>query len=174
MKGRVLRGSHPRLISDAPSGLRDNGIREFLTFQTASKRFLTATEARHPTSSPGRDLCCGLPTLVTQRAGSASGITAVRTGSEPTTRVVCPRPVVSSTSRASPGPKRRRAPSPRPISSWPARIMTYCRRGAGCQSMNVPTGICPNTIWAAACGVVRAGCALNVCSSICDCLSFPV
>src|SRR6266446_2885272 len=34
----ALMGLHPRLISDAPAGLRGNGIREFLTFQTASKR----------------------------------------------------------------------------------------------------------------------------------------
>src|SRR3989441_12553519 len=39
VRGRVLRGSHPRLISDAPSGLRGNGIRKFFTFQTASERW---------------------------------------------------------------------------------------------------------------------------------------
>ena len=37
VRGRVLRGSHPRLISTAPSGLRGKGIREFLTFQPASQ-----------------------------------------------------------------------------------------------------------------------------------------
>ena len=30
MRERVLRGSHPRLISDAPAGLWSNGIREIL------------------------------------------------------------------------------------------------------------------------------------------------
>jgi len=39
VRGRVLRGSHLRLISTAPSGLWGNGIREFLTFQTASERW---------------------------------------------------------------------------------------------------------------------------------------
>ena len=38
MRGRVLRGFYPRFISDAPAGLRGNGIREFLTFQTASQQ----------------------------------------------------------------------------------------------------------------------------------------
>src|SRR5207247_11012937 len=41
VRGRVLRGLHPRLISDAPAGLRGNGIREFLTFQTTAN-FLSA------------------------------------------------------------------------------------------------------------------------------------
>src|SRR5205814_1690208 len=64
----------------------------------------------------------------------AKGTVAVRTGSLPTTRVVWPLPVVSSTSRASPGPKTCLLPSPQPISSEPDRMMTNCRRGAGCQS----------------------------------------
>src|SRR2546426_1185089 len=54
----------------------------------------------------------------------ASGIVAVTQGRSPRTRVVCPRPVVSSTSRASPGPKTCFPPSPRPISSWPESTMT--------------------------------------------------
>ena len=37
VRGRVLQGSHPRLISTAPSGLRGKGIREFLTFQPVSQ-----------------------------------------------------------------------------------------------------------------------------------------
>jgi len=75
---------------------------------------------------------------------------AVRQGSLPYTRVVCPRPVVSSTSRASPGPKTCLEPSPRPISSWPARMMTNWRRGAGCQSMKLPTGLSRKEIWVVA------------------------
>ena len=47
----------------------------------------------------------------------------------------CPRPI-----RASPGPKRRTVPSPKPISNWPDTTMTYWRRGAGCQSRKVPAG----------------------------------
>src|SRR5262249_42011039 len=56
--------------------------------------------------------------------GCASGIVAVTTGSGLTTRVVWPFPVVSSTRRASPGPKTCLEPSPSPISSWPDRMTT--------------------------------------------------
>ena len=38
MRGHVLRGSHPRLISTAPAGLWGKGIREFLTFHIAAQK----------------------------------------------------------------------------------------------------------------------------------------
>ena len=56
----------------------------------------------------------------------------------PGTRVTWPCPVVSSTSRASPGLKVCLAPLPSSISILPEREMMYCRRGAGCQSMKCP------------------------------------
>src|SRR5262249_22823306 len=77
----------------------------------------------------------------------ARGIVAVRHASLPTTRVVWPLPVVSSTRRASPGPNTCLEPSPSPISSWPCRMITNCRRGAGCQSRNRATGHTRNDVW---------------------------
>jgi len=38
VRGHVLRGSHPRLISTAPAGLWGKGIREFLTFHIAAQK----------------------------------------------------------------------------------------------------------------------------------------
>src|SRR5207248_10192274 len=73
--------------------------------------------------------------------GCASGIVAVTTGSWLTTRVVWPWPVVSSTSRASPGPNTCLEPSPSPLSSRPDRMMTNFRHGAGCKSRKRPTGL---------------------------------
>ena len=58
----------------------------------------------------------------------------------PNERVVWPWPVRSSARTTSPGPKRRVAPSPIPISICPARIKMYCRRGAVCQSLRWSAG----------------------------------
>ena len=56
---------------------------------------------------------------------SARGMVAVTRGTLPTTRVVWPLPVRSSARVTWPGPKRCTVPSPRPISTSPARLMTY-------------------------------------------------
>src|SRR4029453_14677827 len=104
----------------------------------------------------------------------ASGMVAARHGRFPWTRVVCPFPVVSSTSRASPGPKRCVEPSSSPISSWPERMMTNWRRGAGCQSGKPPTGSPRNEIWVAARPLVHAGVSPRSIVSMRDCPSEPV
>jgi len=49
-------------------------------------------------------------------------------GWPPTTRVMCPRPVISSASMTPPGPKRFTVPSPVSISTWPESVMTSRRR----------------------------------------------
>src|SRR5256884_4698709 len=104
----------------------------------------------------------------------ASGIVAVTQGRSPRTRVVCPRPIVSSTSLASPGPKTCFPPSPRPISSWPERMMTNWRRGAGCQSRYWPSGHSRNEICVAAMPFVHSGARPRSIGSMCDCPSEPV
>src|SRR5699024_4256899 len=74
---------------------------------------------------PARD---GSPRLA--HGYSASGTCAVIRGLPPATRVMCPRPVRSSASITWPGPNRYTEPSPTSISTSPAMLMTYWRRGA--------------------------------------------
>ena len=59
------------------------------------------------------------------------GIMMQSRGWPPITLVMWPWPVVSSASMTSPGPKRLTVPSPISISTCPARVITYWRRGAG-------------------------------------------
>ena len=94
-------------------------------------------------------------------------------GSSLTTRVVWPWPEVSSTRRASPGPNRLAVPSPRPISSRPDSNITYCRRGAGCQSMKCPGGHVENTMLFVARGDLSSSLDSRSRSSTCDCPSLP-
>ena len=63
----------------------------------------------------------------------AKGMVQVTQAWSPCVAVVWPWPVVSSTRRASPGPKTCLEPSPRPISSCPDRMTTNWRR--------VPVGV---------------------------------
>jgi hypothetical protein len=74
------------------------------------------------------------------RHGSGS-VTKMETfGWEAVDRLRWPWPVVSSARMIEPGPKRRLVPSPISTSLSPASRITYCRRGAVCQSYTYPTG----------------------------------
>ena len=94
-------------------------------------------------------------------------------GTSPTTRVVCPRPVRSSARLTSPGPSLCTVPSPRPISASPERVIRYCLRGATCQSLKNPGGKALKTIPLALCNSDQAGWEDGSTTSMCDSPSSP-
>jgi hypothetical protein len=108
------------------------------------------------------------------RCDGSIWMVAVTRGTWPTTRVVWPCPVWSSAIFISPGPRRWIVPSRRPMSAAPDRVMTYCRRGAVCQSRNVPGGVERNTTPVAPWRVVHSGWDARSSSSMCDSPSSPV
>jgi len=63
----------------------------------------------------------------------STGTKIVWRGLSPDDLVMWPLPVVSSTSTISPAPMWRVSPSLAVIEIPPARLITYCRRGARCQ-----------------------------------------
>jgi hypothetical protein len=71
---------------------------------------------------------------------SASGTVMKICGSVPSTREICPSPVVSSASMTSPALKIFFTPLLTSISQEPAIVTRYCRRGAGWRSRTVPGG----------------------------------
>jgi hypothetical protein len=66
-------------------------------------------------------------------SGQSTGTKIVCRGPWPDDLVMWPLPVVSSTNTISPAPMWRVSPSLAVIEMPPARLITYCRRGARCQ-----------------------------------------
>jgi hypothetical protein len=108
------------------------------------------------------------------RCDGSMWMVAVTRGTWPTTRMVWPCPVRSSAIFTSSGPGRWVVLSRKPIAAALDRVMTDCRRGAVCQSRNVPGGVEQTTTPVAPWRAVHSEWDARSRSSRCDSPSSPV
>src|SRR5215212_5389471 len=97
--------------------------------------------------APSRAGASSFPASQTRRRTASSG---------PVAALLWPRPVRSSSSKNSPGPKRRDSPSVTVISHSPESVTANWRRGEGCQDPSQPGANRQNTAAVAEQGADRA------------------